>query len=398
MTGTRIRLAAAVAAIVLAGGTTACGGGDDDERRDDGDGGARQTVKVGGIFDLSGETADIGTPYANGIRGFTTYYNQQGNRPRIDLTSEDYRYDLRVAQGLYRSLKSEGVVALQGWGTGDTEALSGRITADRIPFISASSAEALTRPSKTPFNFIVATSYADQMRIVLRWIRAQASGAEIASFHQASPFGTSPQKVGAQVARQLGLGFRPYAMPAKAKHYTRQLRRARSLGAKFVVIQNTSIPAARLAKDIAAAGLDMKVVCLNWCADELFVELAGDAADGAVGVMPFAPATVKAAGLAQPRAFLSQSGRTLDQEGLRYVQGWYAMALMARGIQLAADQGRVTGDSIRRALEAMDAFDTGGVSGPVDFTAESHAGMKTSRLYVVENDQWSPLTDLRKGS
>jgi branched-chain amino acid transport system substrate-binding protein len=142
----------------------------------------------------------------------------------------------------------------------------------------------------------------------------------------------------------------------------------------------------------------VKIVCLNWCADELFIELAAGAADGAVGVMPFAPLTVRAAGLAQPRTFLSESGRTLDQEGLRYVQGWYAMAIMAQGIKVAADKGKVTGDSIRRALEEMDAFDTGGVSGPVDFTAASHAGMKASKLYVVKHDQWSPLTALRKGS
>lgn len=395
MTGTRIRMTAAVAAIVLAGGTTACGG--DDRSSGDG-GGARQTVKVGGIFDLSGETADIGTPYADGIKAFARYWNRGGDGPRIALTSEDYKYDPKVAEALYSGLKSEGVVALQGWGTGDTEALSDEVTADRIPFMSASSAETLTRPSKTPFNFVAATSYSDQMRIALRWISEQASGSEVASFHQASPFGRSPQKAGTQMAQQLDLGFKTYAMPAEAKHYMRQLRGARSQGAKFVVIQNTSIPAARLAKNIAQLRLDVKIVCLNWCADELFIELAGGAADGTVGVMPFAPVSVKAKGLAQPRTFLSESGRVLDQEGLRYVQGWYTMALMAEGIKVAAGKGKVTGDSIKQALEEMDAFDTGGVSAPVDFTATSHAGMQGSKMYVVKNQQWSVLTDLRKVS
>ena len=384
-------MTAAVAAIALAGGTTACGG--DDEKD-----GAAKPVKVGGIFDLSGETADVGTPYADGIKGFVRYWNQTGEGPAIDLTSEDYKYKRRVAKALYARLKREGVVALQGWGTGDTEALGDRITADRIPFMSASYAESLSKPSTRPFNFVPATSYADQMRIALQWISEQASGAEVASFHDDSRFGESPQQAGAQAAKALGLGFKPYPMAQKVKDNLPKLRRARSQGAKFVVIQDVATPAANLVKQIADLRLDMQVVCLNWCGDELFIELAGTAARGTVGVLPFAPVTVKAAGFARPRAFLSKRGRTLDQEGLHYVQGWYTMAVMAEGIKLAADKGNVTGESIKRALEEMDPFDTGGVSAPVDFTARSHAGMRASKLYVVKNEQWSELTGLRKGS
>jgi len=49
MTSIWIRTTAAIAAVVLAIGTTACG---EDEKSSAGDG-AKQTVKVGGIFDLS---------------------------------------------------------------------------------------------------------------------------------------------------------------------------------------------------------------------------------------------------------------------------------------------------------------------------------------------------------
>lgn len=394
MTSMWIRTTAAVAALILAVGATACGGDDEQSAGD----GAKQTVKVGGIFDLSGATADVGTPYADGIKGFVKHYNEQGDGPRIELISEDYKYDVAVAERLYSRLKSDGVVAVQGWGTGDTEALRARITADRVPFMSASYAETLTRPAQTPFNFVAATSYSDQMRIALKWISDEATGTEVASFHHDSPFGKSPQEAGAVKARELGMGFRAYAMPAEATDYVPQLRRAQAQGAKFVVIQNVSTPAAQLAKNIAEQGLDMKIVCLNWCGDELFVDLAGDAADGAVGVMPFAPATVKAEGLAQPRDFLSKSGGSLDMEGLHYVQGWYTMGLMAEGIKRAADRGKVTGESIRQTLEEMEAFVTGGVSAPVDFTAQSHAGMKGSKLYQVKDGKWTELTDLLTAS
>jgi branched-chain amino acid transport system substrate-binding protein len=67
---------------------------------------------------------------------------------------------------------------------------------------------------------------------------------------------------------------------------------------------------------------------------------------------------------------------------------------MAEGIKSAAGKGDVTGESIKEALEQIEAFDTGGVSAPIDFTAESHAGMKGSKLYQVKDGKWTQLTDL----
>jgi branched-chain amino acid transport system substrate-binding protein len=379
------------AAVVLGLTVSACGG-DDDEPTGGGAGGEpQQTVKVGGIFDLSGATADVGTPYAAGVKAFVEQWNQAGDGPKIELSSEDYKYDVAVAERLYSRLKSEGVVAVQGWGTGDTEALRGRITADRLPFMSGSYAETLQSPSETPYNFVVGTTYSDQIRIAMQHIADEASGAQVAYFHHDSPFGESPLKAGEEKAKELGLGFKAYAMPAEATDYVPQLNRAKAQGAKYVVIQNVSTPAAQLAKNIKEQGLDMQVVCLNWCGDEQFIELAGDGADGARGVLPFAPATADAKGLAQPA---EGAGGNLESQGVHFVQGWYTMAVMAAGIKAAAEKGDVTGESLKTALEELDAFDTGGVSAPIDFTSESHAGMPGSKIYEVKGGKWTELTDL----
>ena len=386
-------LSALGAALVLALGAAACGG-DDDEGAAGGDGG-QATVKVGGIFDLSGATADVGTPYADGVKGFVEYHNQQGSGPNIELISEDYKYDVAVAERLYSRLKGEGVVAVQGWGTGDTEALRGRITADQVPFMSGSYAETLVNPEETPFNFVVGTTYSDQMRVALDWIAEDAGGqAEVAAFHHDSPFGEAPLEAGEQKAGELGLGFESYAMPADATDFVPQLQRARGQGAQYVVIQNVSSPAAQLAKNIQSQGLDMQIVCLNWCGDELFIDLAGAAADGAVAAMPFGPATVEVKGLEQPRQFLEGAGGTLEEQGVHYVQGWYTMALMAEGIKRAAEAGEIDGETLKQALEELPPFETGELSAPIDFTADSHAGMPGAKLYRVEEGEWAELTDL----
>ncbi|MGE5251705.1 MAG: ABC transporter substrate-binding protein, partial [Bacteroidota bacterium] len=97
-------------------------------------------IKVGAIFDLTGATADVGTPYAEGVKAYVDWLNAQGGvegHP-IELTSADYAYKVDVAEQLYTQYVSEGVVAFMGWGTGDTEALRTKIAEDKIPFMSAS--------------------------------------------------------------------------------------------------------------------------------------------------------------------------------------------------------------------------------------------------------------------
>jgi branched-chain amino acid transport system substrate-binding protein len=111
-----------------------------------------EPIVIGNIADLSGPTGDVGTPYSEGVRGYVDWRNAQGGiegRP-IELLWEDYQYDVAVAEQLYTDYAAQGVVAIQGWGTADTEALRGRVNADEIPFMSASYSEEITDPERPP--------------------------------------------------------------------------------------------------------------------------------------------------------------------------------------------------------------------------------------------------------
>ena len=63
------------------------------------------------------------------------------------------------------------VAAILGWGTADTEALTGFLAQDKIPDISASYAAALSDPTgasgkakPAPYNFFYGPSYSDAVR------------------------------------------------------------------------------------------------------------------------------------------------------------------------------------------------------------------------------------------
>jgi hypothetical protein len=147
------------------------------------------------------------------------------------------------------------------------------------------------------------------------------------------------------------LGYKAYPMP-KTPNFVGLLSQASAQGAKYIVIQNVSSPAAQVAKDIKAGNLDMKIVCLNWCADELFVKTAGaENAEGHVMVQPFAPASANKEGSKAIEEYLKSKGSSLDAKGLHYAQGWYTMDVMAKGIGGLAGGAKLTGGRSRLSVD-----------------------------------------------
>ncbi len=378
---------------------TACGGGAAGGGGGGGGGGANGPIKLGVLADLTGATGDVGTPYNEGMMAYVDWANAKGGIEgrKIEATSNDYAYKVPTAEELYKKYVSGGAVAIQGWGTGDSEALRTKVGSDKLPFMSASYAEVLTDPKKSPYNFVVAPTYSDQMRVALNWIAKDAGGqAQVAVFHHDSPFGTAPVADGQEWIKEKGLnlGYKSYAMP-KTPNFVGLLSQARAQQAKYIVIQNVSSPAAQVAKDIKAQNLPMKIVCLNWCSDELFVKTATPAAaEGHIMVQPFAPPSVPKPGHQAVEEYVKSKGSTLEAKGLHYAQGWYTMHVMAQGIAKAIKDGKeLTGENIKAALETMDAVDTGGVvgTGQVKFSADSHRGSTGSGIYQVKGGKITEL-------
>ena len=379
-----------IASLVL----TACGGG--------GGGGSDEPIKVGAIFDLTGATGDVGTPYSEGVKGYVDWLNSNGGvegRP-IELISADYAYKVDVAEQLYTQYVSEGVVAFMGWGTGDTEAMRTKIAEDKIPFMSASYSAALLDMQAAPYNFLIGTSYSDQAIIAVRWAiddwaaKGNSGAPKVALIHHDSPFGTSPVEDAKAFAEANGAEFTSLAMPGGVTDYVAELAQMQTFGANYVIVHTVSSPASVLLKDAASQGFEAQFVMLNWCADEILINLAGEAAEGVVGAIPFTPPTSPVSGHEDADAYLKAQGSSLEQKGLHYTQGWWTMATMVEGIRRVVAAGdEVNGENIRAALEGLSNFDTGGVTSPISFSSTSHRGNSSLRLFTVEGGKWVNPSD-----
>ncbi len=372
----KIGAAALLLALTLVGGSH--GGGE-----------ATTPLKIGAIFDLSGATSDVGVPYADGEKAYITYANARNiiKGRKLELVAQDTGYNVARSEAFYQQLRTSGIVALMGWATADTEAFKGRVAADKLPYMSASYAESVANPRETPYNFFIAPSYSQQMRIALRYIAKENPNRQVkvVVYHHNSPFGESPLADGRAYvqSKRLKINFGTIAMPTGATDLTAQLTQARD--AQYIIVQNTSRPASILARDARNLGLRARIILLNWAADELFVGLAGKASAGVIGVQPFGTTGLNAPGLTQVANYLSRNGQgTLGRKGIHFVQGWYTMAVMVEAIRRVAAQGKeVNGPNIKAMLETMPTFNTGGVTAKIKFSRSSHAGQRSSRIFQV---------------
>lgn len=368
-----------------------------------------EPILIGALFDLSGPTGDVGTPYAEGELGYVEWLNANGgiNGRPIVLVSQDYAYNVETAENLYTEFTEQDLVAFMGWGTGDSEALRGRVAEDELPFISASYSANLNDPmDSAPYNFIVAPTYGDQLVIMMvhmlhEWEEAGNDVADmsVVLFHHDSPFGQSPVPDGVAYGEEAGVAFADIAMPGGATDYTAELQQADDIGVTHIIVQNVSSPAALLASNALEFFGDPEFydfACLNWCADELFVSLAGDAAEGTLGVLPFAPTTVEVEGQENAREFLGGQ-EALEEASLHYTQGWTAMDIMAEAIRRTLDaEMELTGANVRAALEGFseNPYETGGITAAISFTAEDHRATRASNTFVVEMGSWVQVGEL----
>ena len=385
----RIGIVASTCLVALA--VSACGGPSASTAGGDG------PIKVGILADLTGATADVGTPYNKGMLDYIDWRNEQGgiDGREIEPDSNDYAYEVPAAEELYKRYVSDGAVAIQGWGTSDSDALRTKVATDELPFMSGSLADVLTDPAESPYNFVPFATYANQMRTALNWINEDSGGdAEVAVFHIDAPAGSEPTDAGEAWIEEKGysMGYQAYPMPATSS-FVGLLAKAKQQGAKYVVVQHVSTPAAQVAKDMQAQGLDMQIVCLSICADEAFIETAGaEAAEGAVLVSPVTPPAVEKPGHAELGDYLKSQGESLADQNVHYVQGWLTMMTMVKGMEAALESGEeLTGAAIREALETMGPIDTGEVTGEIEFSAESHAGSTASGVYQAKDGKISEL-------
>ncbi len=202
-------------------------------------------VFVGHLMDITGATGFIGKFYADGVRDALSYVNTHGGIDGTVLDSESVDYAYKVPQAIanYKKWRSRNeMVAMQGWGTGDTEALISFVAQDKVPVYSASYSGHLTDPTaknpKTakpaPYNFFYGASYSDACRAMVQWAAEDwktsgGSGKPVFShIGDNHPYPNAPKEACAEYATELGFEVtEPVVVSMKPGDFKAQCLRSR---------------------------------------------------------------------------------------------------------------------------------------------------------------------------
>ena len=367
---------------------------------------AQQRINLGHLMDNSGATSDVGLPYGQGVNDTLAWVNQTrrgvAGRP-LNVLAVDYGYQAPRAVSQYQAWSRERVVAIMGWGTADTEALTRFVTRDRTPYVSGSYSAALTDAAAasgrqgaepTPFNFFYGPSYSDALRAMLIWAKRDwdASGrtGKPKYVHMGGnhPYPNSPKAAGEALAAELGFDVLPAIVFALTPgDYTAQCLTLKSQGANYAYLGNTAGSNISVLRACQTAGVNVQFLGNVWGMDENAMKTAGVAANGVV--FPVRTAVVwgqEAPGMANVQAIsrMSDTAGTAYRP-VHYLAGVCSALLMVEAMEHAAqNNGAVTGERIREGFYARRNWVPRGMEGvcnPSNFAPDDHRGTLRVGLY-----------------
>ncbi len=364
---------------------------------------AADGILVGHIADITGATSSVGKPYGQGIADAMNYINAHGGiaGKKIIFETVDYAYEVPRAMAAYKKLTgSDKAVAIQGWGTGDTEALINNVTKDEIPYISGSYSGHLTDPQGAtsvkgaPYNFFYGPSYSDACRGLVQWAaddwkkKGGKGAAKFVHMGDNHPYPNSPKAACGAYAKEMGLEvLNEIQYSLKPGDFKAQCLSLKESGANYAYLANTSGSTISLLKSCETVGVNVQFLANIWGTDEGSLKTAGDAADKLVWVVGAATWADDVPGMKLVREISKVSDASgTEARPAHYIRAICSVYYMKEAMEAADTMaGGITGPNIKKAMESgkKDWVPAGleGVCLPSHWTNEDHRGTGMVKIY-----------------
>ncbi len=376
-------------------------------------------IVIGSLNDLTGPTSDVGKDYALGIQEAVRWVNENGgvNGKQIRLILSDYGYKVPEYLTTYKRYRDlDKVVAVLGWGTGESAAIQPTVTSDKMPFVTASYSAELADASKTPYNYYAAGDYSTNARAAITvwyeevWMKDTRFAAErsagtkprfVAFYAKATPYASAPIKAIKEQATLLGFEVgADQDVPLTAIDTKSQVLAAKEFKPHLVWHGDTTNAVATALKDAKALGLGADHIVNNWGFDENLPRLAGDAAEGVIGIGVtafFGDTSVKGMDNVIASAAKYNPNVPKEQRLIRTVQAWANTLLLVEGLKRADATGKLNGEGIKAVLDGLKDFDVGLGVPPLTFSPTDHRGTSTVRVAQIKGGKIGLLktVDLR---
>jgi branched-chain amino acid transport system substrate-binding protein len=371
--------------------------------------GQQKQLMLGAQCDRTGPTQIVGVMMCPAYHDYIDLINSKGGVEGYTLKVDEIDNEYKVPPAIegFERQKSEGAVSIMLYGTPQTQALTQKLSEDKIPGTSPGfGTSAAGNGTRYPYLFPIAATYWSQGAAAVQFVKDKLGGTlagkKIAYLFYDNPAGHDPLVILDDLQKSEKFELKTFAVPPPGVEMGAQvLDIAQRFRPDFVIAHLFGRSPSVAIKELKRAGYPLsKVVGLVWASAEADIEAAGgwQVAEGYhtiqfAGVGDDYPVRkeivdmYKAQGKQPPKEMAST---------VYYNRGLLTAALHVQALRNAikAKGGQVpSGEDVKKGFESIHDFSLGGLVPPLELTAADHEGGGWVQIFQVKGGKFARETD-----
>lgn len=370
---------------------------------------AQKEVVIGMQCDRTGATQTVGVVLCPGYHDYVSLVNSKGGIEgyKIKAVEIDHEYKVPPSVEAYERQKKDGAVLIALYGTPHTQALTQKLTEDKIPGTSPGfGTAAAANGQKYPYIFPIAASYWSQMTASVKFAKDNLGGnlkdKKIAYIFYDNPAGKEPMPILEDLQKTEGFQLRTFAVPPPGVEMGAQvLDIAQRYRADFVIAHLFGRSPSVSIKEFKRVGYPLtKVVSFVWGAAEADIDAAGGwaVAEG-YNALQFAGVGSDYAVLKEITEMYKKEGKQPPKEMASTV--YYNRGVLQAAVHLEAIRNAIkakggaapTGEDVKKGFEQIKGFTLGGLVPPLEITAKDHEGGGWVQIFQAKGGKWTKRTE-----
>jgi branched-chain amino acid transport system substrate-binding protein len=373
---------------------------------------AQKEIVLGLQCDRTGATQLVGVNLCPGYHDYVNLVNSKGGVEGHKIRAVEIDHEYKVPQGMeaYERHKKEGAVLIGIYGTPQTQALTQKLTEDKIPGTSPGFGTAAAADgTKYPYIFPIAATYWSQAAVGVKFAKTNLGGnlkgKKIAYLYFDNPAGREPLGVLEDLAGMEGFQLKTFAVPPPGVEMGAQvLDIAQRYRADFVITHLFGRSPSVSIKELKRVGYPLKkVVAMVWGASEADIIAAGGftVAEG-YNAMQFAGVGTDYPVLNEIRDMYKKQGKEAPKEmasTVFYNRGVLIAAVHVEAVRNALKAkpgGNITGADVKGGFEKIKGFTLGGLVPPLEVTPTDHEGGGWVQIFTVKGGKFVKATEWDK--
>ncbi len=362
--------------------------------------GTKEPIKIGVVLSESGANEPLGKPERNSIELFVKRLNDAGgiDGHMVEVIIKDDQSDANKAQqATVELLQQEEVIALIGSsGTGPTIAMKQEATKAEVPLMCMAAGANIMDGDFT-WVFRTPPTATEAGKKALEYISEELKVKKVALLYDTNAFGTDGKAVVESEAADYGLEVvvsEGYATDESEEGMDTHLTNIMTSNPEVVVVWGTNPGPAKIVKRMRDKGITIPYVGSHGIANQAFIELSGDAANGVVfpaGKMLIFDKVLEPGSEEYEfikdysDAYFEEYGEKINTFG---GHGWDAILMITEALKRGGAD--MTSAELRDEIEATEGLV--GTAGVFTYSPSDHNGLSPDDLTMVEiiESKWEP--------